>query len=83
MALISHSSPDSSSFRVYTRAARCPAAGYCWSADCDFELKSQASAERGSAPDLAAGMWGLNPDLSTDSGEMVMKLFFVCCHLNF
>lgn len=72
-----HSSPDSSSFQVCMRAAQCPAAGYCWSAECGFELKSQASAGRGSTPDLAAGKWGLNPDLSTDSEEMVTQVFFI------
>lgn len=57
-------------------AAPCPAAGSCWSVECGSELKSQASAGRGSTPDLAAGKWGLNPDLSTDSEEMVTQIFF-------
>lgn len=55
-------------------AAPCPAAGCCWSAECGFELKSQA-AGRGSTPDLAAGKWGLNPDLSTGSEGMVTQIF--------
>lgn len=66
---MTHGSPGNSSFLVYTRAAQCPAAGYCQSADCGFELKSRASAGRGLTLDLAAGKWGLNPDLSTDSGR--------------
>lgn len=82
MQQITHSIPDNSSSLVYMRAAQCPAAGYCWSADCDFELKSQASAGRGLTPDLAAGKWDLNPDLSTDSEEMVMRVFVVCRVLN-
>lgn len=79
---MTHGSPGNSSFLVYTRAAQCPAAGYCQSADCGFELKSRASAGRGLTPDLAAGKWGLNPDLSTDSGEKVMRVFFCRCVLN-
>lgn len=70
---MTHGSPDSSSFRVYMRAAQRLAAGYCCSAECGFELKSPVSAGRGSTPDLAAGKWGLNPDLSTDSEETVRQ----------
>lgn len=79
---MTHSSSDNSSSLVYMRAAQRPAAGYCWSADCGFELKSRVSAGRGLVPGLAAGKWGLNPDLSTDSKEMVMRAFFLSCVLN-
>lgn len=79
---MTHSSPDNSSFLVYMCAAQCPAAGYCWSADCGFELRSRVSAGRGLTPDLAAGKRGLNPDLSTESEEMVMRVFFNRCVLN-
>lgn len=80
--LRTHSSPDNSSSLVYTRAAQCPAAGYCWSADCGFGLKSRVSAGRGLAPDLAAGKRGLNPDRGTGGEEMVVRVCFARCVFN-
>lgn len=61
---VTHSSLGSSSSQVCKHAAQRPAAAAAcwWSAGCGSELRSQGSAGWDSAPDWAAGRWGLEAD---------------------